>query len=265
MSLTPPCPTCGSKRTRTARYYSSDNTLRRLFYRPHRCRDCRHRFWLLSKTRPVIAGLLTASVVGFFVWATLPDRHQVSTGPLASFSSLKKQAEDGDASSQLLLAKRYLQGDGVQQNQNEAVRWMEKAARQGQPEAQYLYGQALLQGRGVVQDYRSAFRWIEEPARRGNVQAQVTLADMYRFGSGIPTDLPRAYLWYNLAAAQGDEQATRSRDNVATRLSPGQINEMQLEARRILGMPLPAIETAATGTEAQGDTPPQAASSPSKP
>ena len=254
------CPACGSTRTRTARYYSSDDLKRKLFFRPHRCRDCRHRFWLASRGKQAALALAILLTAGAFTWLAIPGQPTVEVSPLTRFDTLKQRAQLGDPAAQVQMGLRYLRGEGVDPNPTESARWFSLAAKQGDVEAEYQYGVALLEGRGVVQDYRAAYRWIEEPARRGHAKAQVTLADMYRFGSGLKADYARAYLWYNLAAAQGDENAARTRDNIATRLTPEQLMQMQVEARRILGQPLPsdtpAIEPETPQVEASLAAPP---------
>lgn len=233
------CPACGSDHTRSARLYTSDGLKRRLLYTPHRCRECRHRFWRLNPAKPLLFTLLVALLGGVAVWRSLPSERP-AVQSLARLDTLKQRAQGGDADAQVKMGMRYQLGDGVDASPTEAAQWFLRAARKGNLEAQFLYGLALLEGRGVVQDYNAAFRWIDEAARRGHARAQVALADMYRFGSGVKADNARAYLWYNLAAAQGDENAARSRDNVASRLTPEELTAMQNEARRILGAPVPA-------------------------
>ena len=54
------------------------------------------------------------------------------------------------------LAFMYTQGDGVEQNYNEAARLFEFAAENGNSGAQYLLGRMFHTGQGVEQDYRMA-------------------------------------------------------------------------------------------------------------
>ncbi|HYV31972.1 MAG TPA: hypothetical protein VEO53_12825, partial [Candidatus Binatia bacterium] len=47
-----------------------------------------------------------------------------------------QEAEKGLASAQYMLGRRYLYGDGVAVDEDEALHWLEKAAVQGNPDAQ---------------------------------------------------------------------------------------------------------------------------------
>jgi TPR repeat protein len=47
-----------------------------------------------------------------------------------------QEAEQGSASAQFMLGRRYLYGDGVAEDEEQARRWLEKAAAQGELDAQ---------------------------------------------------------------------------------------------------------------------------------
>ena len=53
----------------------------------------------------------------------------------------------------------YDRGEGVPQNDAEAVRWYRMAAEQGVALAQYSLGVMYANGRGVPQDDIEAARW----------------------------------------------------------------------------------------------------------
>jgi TPR repeat protein len=199
---------------------------------PYRCRECRHRFWVLNPLKPLLLLAAVGALIALTAWFAL---EQHTDTPAASSAKMlpHTRAAQGDAEAQLQLGLRYAEGDGVIQNDKEAAKWFELAAKQGLSEAQYQYGLALLQGRGVVQDYKAAFSWIEKPAQRGHAKAQYSLGDLYRYGTGTEIDKARAYLWFNLAAAQGLEAAAKARDSLVWQLKPEQIAAMQEEARRM--------------------------------
>ncbi len=54
--------------------------------------------------------------------------------------SLVQKAENGQVSAQMELAKCYLDGNGIDQSQSEAVRWYESAAEKGHIEAMVACG-----------------------------------------------------------------------------------------------------------------------------
>jgi TPR repeat protein len=64
--------------------------------------------------------------------------------PPTSLESLREAAESGDAMAQRNLAIRFLMGQGVPADQQEAVRWVKKSAYNGDPTAMLWAGRACL-------------------------------------------------------------------------------------------------------------------------
>ena len=69
-------------------------------------------------------------------------------------------AEQGEASAQFNLALMYLDGQGVTQDDKQAVYWFRKAAAQGLAIAQNNLCLVYLNGKGVTQDYKQAYMWL---------------------------------------------------------------------------------------------------------
>ena len=230
--MSPICPQCGSDKIRSGTLHGHDGVRHLLLHTPLRCRKCRHRFWVSNPFKPLLLLAAVGVLVGATAWFAL-DQYATLPGAQAPASLPHARAAQGDAEAQLQLGMRYAEGDGVVQNDKEAVRWFALAAKQGLAEAEYQYGLALLRGRGVVQDYKAAFNWIEKPALRGYASAQYSLGELYRYGTGTAIDKSRAYLWFNLAAAQGVEVAAKARDSLVWQLKPEQIAAMQEEARQM--------------------------------
>ena len=150
----------------------------------------------------------------------------------------RRAAEQGHADAQFNLGLRYAKGEGVPQDHSEAFRWFLRAAEQGDTSAQFNVGVMYDKGEGVPQDYAEAFRWYRRAAEQSHAGAQNNLGTMYEFGAGVPEDLVQAHRWYNLAASRTSssnpdlrEKAVRSRDSVATRLTPAQLARAQRLAR----------------------------------
>lgn len=71
------------------------------------------------------------------------------------------------------------------------------------PEAQYNLAFMFYGGEGVTQDDRQALFWFEQAAKLGHSHAQDKLAYMYLNGRGIDVDRAQAYAWYTVAADNG--------------------------------------------------------------
>ena len=59
----------------------------------------------------------------------------------------------------------YSQGQGVQQDYAEAVKWYRRAVEQGYADAQGNLGTMYFNGRGVQQDYAEAVKWTRRAAK----------------------------------------------------------------------------------------------------
>ncbi|WP_315984079.1 hypothetical protein [Aliamphritea spongicola] len=80
--------------------------------------------------------------------------------------------------------------------------WDKVAAENGHAEA-YRLALAYQLGQGVEQDNQQAVRWYTQAAQAHHAKAQRSLGAMYEGGYGVKTNLQQAYAWYKRAAAQG--------------------------------------------------------------
>jgi TPR repeat protein len=236
------CPSCKSFNARRSAVRTSEITLRHVFMSPYRCRDCRARFWVLSKNSYYVAGVLGMFVVLLtLAWnaGELLDLPKTEAGGklaekgAAQLPDLLKLAESADPSAEYELSRMYAIGEGVAPSLSEEHKWLERAARHGHVDAQYEYGVALRDGHGTVQDYQAARTWLQVAAERSNASAQFALGQLYRTGLGTPIDNVKAYIWLNVAAAQGVPGATGARDSVVSRLSQTELQDAQVESRRL--------------------------------
>jgi hypothetical protein len=119
----------------------------------------------------------------------------------------KKAADQGSAWAQSELAWLYYLGKGVPQDYTEAFRWYHKAADQSDATGQSGLGFMYEYGRGVPQDYTQAARWYGKAAEQRDATAQRHLGHSYRWGQGVPQNYAEAVRWYRKAAEQGDSAA----------------------------------------------------------
>jgi TPR repeat protein len=84
-------------------------------------------------------------------------------------------------------------------------------------------------GRGVEQDLEQAARWLEQAATQGRPHAAAALAGLYRSGRGVPRDVARAHELSELAALQGiaSAQAALGFDAV---VAPADVRARELAA-----------------------------------
>ncbi len=122
-------------------------------------------------------------------------------------ATLTKAALNGDAQAQFDLGKRYCDGDGVDKNFDEAVKWFRKAAAQGNADAQNSLGYCYGEGEGVEKNMAEALIWFRKAAEQGVAKAQCNLGNCYYDGDGVDKNLVESVKWYRKAAEQGDAQA----------------------------------------------------------
>ena len=128
----------------------------------------------------------------------------------SEFDEMKALADQGDADAQFYLGNVYLNGEGLQENVVEAVKWYRKAADQGYVKAQFNLAQAYFIGKGVPKNGAEAVKWYRKAAEQGDSNAQYNLALCYNNGEGVPKNVAESVKWYRKAADQGLAEAQYS-------------------------------------------------------
>ena len=87
-------------------------------------------------------------------------------------------------------------------------------------------------GDGVPENDAEAVKWYRLAAEQGNTNGQLNLGVMYANGEGVPQNNVRAHMWWSVSAAQGHEDARANRDIIAQLLTPEQLTRGQGRATR---------------------------------
>ena len=110
---------------------------------------------------------------------------------------------------------------------NEVLVELRRLAEQGDAQAQSNLGVMYDTGQGVPEDDVEAVKWFRMGPAQGDAVAQFNLGVMYNNGEGVPEDYVRAYAWCNLAAAQGYEPAVKAKASLRERMTAKQIARAQ--------------------------------------
>jgi localization factor PodJL len=208
-----------------------------------------------------------------------------TTAPLEQLTAL---ARSGDMKAERDLGLKYLAGDGVEANENEAARWLMRAAYRGEPTAEYWLGTLYARGHGVPEDAFQANHWYEAAAQKGNrramhsfavayfqgwgveknyaeaarwfrsasdlgfVDSQFNLAVLYERGAGVQQSLTDAYKWYAIAAKGGDKEAETRVAVLATQLAPADLALAQQAAASFKPQPMDETANLAGGPSTDG-------------
>ena len=114
----------------------------------------------------------------------------------------KELADTGDAGAQVNYGLCLQQGEGVEQNWQEAARYFKLAADQNHPEGLFMYGICLRDGKGVKEDHLASQFALFASADAGCVTAQMCCGFLFRKSN--PEDAAK---YFKLAADQGDAES----------------------------------------------------------
>ena len=117
-----------------------------------------------------------------------------------------KAADQGHAAAQCQMGLFYMNGLGVDRDEDKAVEWLKKAAAQNYAQAQYNLG--IYYAKFSDQEsVRLAIKWLNEAAKQDYADAQYNLAKLYlnpHHPASREKDAgSRAISLLRLAAAQG--------------------------------------------------------------
>ena len=137
---------------------------------------------------------------------------------------LKAAAEQGHKKAQYRLGRCYDKGNGIKEDDKQAVRWYSKSADQGFAKAQYELGKCYKNGEGIEKNRTMAVKYFQLAADQDNAEAQLALGKCYMKGKGVPENQAKAKELFKKAvnnekdganilkelraeASQGDEDA----------------------------------------------------------
>ena len=144
----------------------------------------------------------------------------------------QKAADQGDALAQGHVGRIYRTGFfNGRADVGNALKYYRMAAAKNIAVAQLGLGSMYKAGEGVPENEAEAVTWFRKAADQGDAAAQMNLAAMYRYGKGVPKDLKEAQRLLKLAAAGTDPEydedvfvrAKRELDQMASEAGTGRL------------------------------------------
>lgn len=105
-----------------------------------------------------------------------------------------------------------------------------RSAEQGNPEAQFALGTLYRDGQGVEQDLAETMKWWQKAAEGGYVDAQFALGNIYSGGYGIAKDYVLSFMWFDITATRTETPwlapiARSNRDALVQRMTAEQLTK----------------------------------------
>lgn len=126
----------------------------------------------------------------------------------------------GNSTAQVRLGSLYYLGQGVPEDEKQAIFYWKKAAGQGSADAMFHLGSAYLFGnqaaRTVPDPDREAATWYFQAASAGHAEAQYHLGLLFLAGKGVIDSRIEATRWFRKAAAQGHHEARKALNIIET-------------------------------------------------
>jgi serine/threonine protein kinase/TPR repeat protein len=110
-------------------------------------------------------------------------------------------------------------------NHSEAVATLKALAERNYARAMVRLGDLYLQGEGVERSDKEALNLFRRAANQGDSDARLRLGDMYAIGRGVPQNNFQAYVWYSAAALSGNTAAKANQERMAALLQPVEVQQ----------------------------------------
>ena len=150
----------------------------------------------------------------------------------AAYGAFFKLAQDGHGAAQLNLAILTAKGDGIIQNNRDALYWAWRARLSGETQAisvvDYLTAQTLPQEHESVA-YELRFTYSDQ-FEQGTLGAAFRLGRVYN-ELYTPADIDQAFIWFSIASAFDIKFAKAFRETVGRDLTIEQRNKLQADAQ----------------------------------
>lgn len=120
-------------------------------------------------------------------------------------------AEQGDARAQDVIARMFMRGRGVQEDDAKGIEWLAKSLRAspGEPAFQVTLGKMYSDDTDQVlkHDYAKAMKLFRQAAAQRNAQADYEIGFLYDFGDGVAKSPAEAMKWFRQSAEKGYSEA----------------------------------------------------------
>lgn len=154
----------------------------------------------------------------------------IAAGDPPEVAELKMKARD-DVEAQHRLGIIYAEGEGVERNYDEALKWHRMAAENAHPDSQYYLGFAYENGVGVTRNNVTAAEWYLKAASQGHAMSQGALGNMYANGAGVEKNDFWAYIWLTLAKNNGETTYEPLLADVTKRIPPKRMKYLNWRVR----------------------------------
>jgi TPR repeat protein len=154
----------------------------------------------------VCAGVMLPSAQANGQTTSTTDVSGTASAP-ETIQDLRNAADAGNADAMFNIGCRYANGEGVAQDDQQAMTWYLKSAALGNSDAMYNVGVSYNDGRGVAQDCRVAMAWYLKAVDAGNLGAMNNIGLLYANGQGVAQDYAQAMICYRKTADAGDSVA----------------------------------------------------------
>ena len=167
----------------------------------------------------------------------IPKNFYNNSYQLCAIEWYKKAALQGDGTAQQFLGELYATGNFVPKNRVAAENYLVSAA-ENNAYSPYFLGVRFLRGDGVEKNNDNAARFFKMAAFHGDTDAQYELGQCYWNGRGVRKNLILAYVWINLASNKSDyasslvtlsEKLTPKNINDAEKIGSGLFDRIQVE------------------------------------
>ncbi|GDY23449.1 hypothetical protein LBMAG56_47960 [Verrucomicrobiota bacterium] len=153
----------------------------------------------------------------------------VGCGNSSAFKATLAKATSGDPQAQVDLGLMYLSGNGVKENEVEALNWHKQAAMKGLPAGQREYGRRLRDGIGGGRNLAAAREWLEKAANANDVEAQIDLAGL--IGAYLqPPEYVEAMKWLLIAEKGGSTVVAAGIKSISGQMSASELSQARAKA-----------------------------------
>ena len=153
----------------------------------------------------------TISFAGYEFSFTATGGSTSSSSTTSTDSSQASASVRVDSSAQKLFEKGQtlgyvlLEGEGVEQDEEKALKWLRKGSNMNDGYSQYLLGNLYVYGRaGLEEDYDEALKLYRKAIEKGETGPLNQLCRMYCLGLGVEVDDDEAIKWGMKAVKEGD-------------------------------------------------------------